>query len=261
SRGKSSKKSSNTPVLVGSVIGLLAVVAVVLVFVMGDDKPADQGPVAAANGDEVSGPAAADPAAPGTPDPDPATSAGEEPIASPTEATTEPEAGEPAPAAATETGDTPKASAEPKEAPAEESEVFDPKTLDPLPIPEWVSEEEQTQIADYLTTVRDGGLRGSRAKAKLEALGAKSIAPIVNQLRELDYTDSDDSMFAYELNQLLRQMAAGVVNAGFRVQEYGAEIPIKDANFNAKTVKAWRRFNEKYGTPEALADLVKKRSK
>lgn len=133
---------------------------------------------------------------------------------------------------------------------ASHEDVFKPsEVLEPLPWPDFVTEEERAEITEALGSLKDGGLQSTRAKTRLEEFDGKSLIAIANYLGTLNYFDSEDTMVAYELNRLLGAMSAGI-NAGFRSQELGDEIPLEDADWNGKTVNTWRKFALAYGSDE-----------
>jgi hypothetical protein len=89
-------------------------------------------------------------------------------------------------------------------------------------------------------------------------MGHKALAGIINKLREVDYTDSDDSQRAYELNALLGRITLGK-NAGFKPVEAGEEIPLEIADHNARTAKTWQGLLTQYPTPDAFAKYLAER--
>jgi hypothetical protein len=254
------KKKGNPALLIG---GVVVVVAVIVGFLMsGGDAPnepqdtqtaqANQnaqgntqaaGQSTGANANESSSqPSEAAPAE-ATP------VANEEPKEEATPATTEPTPAE--------------EKAAPKAAPAKteltsRGDVYDPKTLDPLEYPAEVDAALQSEIAELLQDLADGGVSGIRAKGRLEEIGWPALFGIINYLRTIDYFDSDASMTAYELNRLLEAMAVGI-NVGYRPPQIGEEQPLEDVDWNAKTVKAWIRLPTKYPTPEDFARLRQNR--
>ncbi len=138
-------------------------------------------------------------------------------------------------------------------------QVFDPKTLDELPLAEDVTEEEKTQMAEWIATADDGGLQWTRVKDDLAGMKYKAIAPIVNRLRTIDYFNRSDSMMAYELNQLLTNMLEGL-NAGFEAVTLGEEpVEPKQADHNAKTVRVWQKAAQMYGSEEKFNEFLKQK--
>ena len=86
-----------------------------------------------------------------------------------------------------------------------------------------------------------------------------SLAGIINELREINYLDSEDAMYAYELHKLLSMIGAGKYNASFKTCLPGEDIPLEKAHWNARTIKVWRQFYEKFKDPEALAGIGAKK--
>jgi hypothetical protein len=160
--------------------------------------------------------------------------------------------------------ETPKAEP-PKPATAQASEPppagpFDPKTLEELPWPEFVTQEERDNIGALMTRMREtSGAPATRARKELETVGPKVLVGIANALREIDYHDCDQVMFGYELNQLLRAVTGR--NAGYRACALGSVVPDKDAEWNARTVKVWYDFAKANSDPAAFAKLVEEREK
>jgi hypothetical protein len=227
----------------------------VLVFALGggddgttpDDATANAGEQA---GKQETAPAAADPVPTKGGDPVEAAADPVEAATDPVEAAATDAAADPAP---------PKPDPKPAKTFESRNDVYNPKTdLEPVDWPDYVTEAERTEILSMLGDVQDGGLPGSRAKTKLEELSHKSLAGIINALRQIDYFDSWESMYAYELNRLLEAMTVGI-NVGFKPTNLDEEIPFEIVDWNAKTAKAWHRLLEKYPTPEDFARLRKSR--
>lgn len=141
------------------------------------------------------------------------------------------------------------------------SEVFDPMTeTEPAPWPDYVTEEERAEIESLIADVARGGRASFAAKTKLEEYGHKALAAMVNRLREVNYTDSFDTMFAYEMNKMLERVTV-TINAGFQDVVLGEEVDLRIAHWNASTVKAWLRLCDRYPTKEDWDRLMKSRAR
>ena len=136
-------------------------------------------------------------------------------------------------------------------------EVFDPKTLTPVAWPEAVTAEQQKQVQGLLDDIEGGGKPGIGAKKELEELGWVGFAGIVNRLREIDYKDPEQSMFAFELNKILENITI-TLNTGFATVNAGEDIDPRKVDFNAKTAKAWQGLTTRFPTPESLEEHRKK---
>ncbi len=146
--------------------------------------------------------------------------------------------------------------------PTTPEEVYDPKAeLQPVEWPDSVTEDEIKQIEQLCKDVVDGGLAGSRATPKLEAMGYKSLPGIVNAMRELNYLDSDDTMTGFVFSKLLRQMTMDGYQVPFVPVDLGEDVPLKTAHQNALTVKDWRRFAERRNSEESWNEYLEKMKK
>ena len=88
-----------------------------------------------------------------------------------------------------------------------------------------------------------GGRAHIQSKQTLRELGYPALFAIVGRLRELDYKDTEQALFGFELNQLLEQLTCGL-NARYATVEWGEKIDPAKAQWNAKTVMAWAQVIE-----------------
>jgi len=140
------------------------------------------------------------------------------------------------------------------------ADVFDPRTLEPLQYPDYVDEAQRKEIDSLCEDLRNGGITGRRAKAKLEEIGHAAIVGVVNEYQKVDFKNPDQAMYAFELNKFLTSaFGAGVISADYKMTQAGEPIPLETADWNAKTVNAWRRFWEKNSDKEVWEKLVKDR--
>jgi hypothetical protein len=257
SRRPRAHRKQGRGVMIGSAIGVVAVVIVAVVFLLqGDDDPNTTNVVKA--GVEDSGKTAPEPKAAEAPKPasvDPALPVADSGLQETADEVAEAAAGKSAPAPAPK-----KPEPKPKEITSPD-QVFNPmKELQPLDWPEYVTEEERAHIQDLLNEVKEGGLAGKRARDELEKLGHKGLVGIINTLREFNYLDSTESMSAYELNRMLERMTKGL-NIGFRVVNIGEEVPLETAQWNAKTVEVWQGLPRRYRTPQEWDEFLASRPK
>ena len=140
--------------------------------------------------------------------------------------------------------------------------AFDPRReLKPLPRPDHVLPREHLKLVALVASLRGGGADAEAAKKKLLEAGNRGLGPIINQLRLLDYREADDTRLGEQLNRLLTELSGGVINAGYRPCGPGETVKPEDAVWNAKTLKAWYRFYEKYSDGDALERLVRARKR
>lgn len=150
---------------------------------------------------------------------------------------------------------------EPKpDQPLTAADVFDPRTLEPLAYPADLDDALRQEIESLCADVRHGGRSGIKAKARLEEIGHPAIVGVVNAYSKIDFKDPDQAMYAFELNKLLTNaFGAGVISTNFKQTQMGDPIPLETADWNAQTVKAWRRFWEMNSDKDKWENLVKAR--
>lgn len=261
---RDTKKKKNGALVWGS-IGLLAVIIVVLIFVLqgnGDDG-ASKSDTAKAAGEaetktDAAGAAAAEPAVaaeapPANAAPGEAVKADAEPTdaAAVTKAKDKEKEKDPAPAKPS-----------PRELKGPE-DVFDPmKELQPVAWPEYVTDEDKAMVSQLIDDVEAGGTPGIKAKAALEKMGHKALAGVINKLREINYKDAWESQTAYELNKLLGTITMGR-NVGFKAVDPAEDVSLENADWNAKTAKAWQGLltMKDFATKEAFDSYIAERSK
>lgn len=279
-------KKGNPAVLWGSIAALVAIAVVVVVFVLngGDkDQPAGSNETAknmAAGAGETGGTGATGgPSATGGTGTGGAESAkpaagGATGNAAAAAGTTEPEVQKPTgePAGGSDNAKTSK----PPEKPAADatanteaaavtktispSEVFNPATLEPLAFPDYVDAAIRTEVEQLCADVRNGGRAGRNAKRRLEEIGHPALVGVINSYQKIDFTDPNQALYAFEMNKLLTDaFGAGVVSTNFKVTLAGETIPPETADWNAKTVNAWRRFWEMYPEKEKWEAMIAKR--
>ena len=114
------------------------------------------------------------------------------------------------------------------------------KTTQPIEVPASITEEEQTKVKELLQKAKDagGGARTGRALREIEKMGYPGLVLLVNELREIDYKDTDSSMFGMQLNQTLTNITLGV-NTGYVAIEIGVPMDPRKAQWNARTVQQW----------------------
>jgi hypothetical protein len=279
------KKSSAMPLLLGSV-GLVAAVVVVVVMMMrGDDPKKDE--TAKADGAAMAAQKPADKPAENTaekpaekpaetPTEKPADAAGtaapaakpdapaaEKPAAAPAAT---PEAGKPADAS-TPPAETPPADpSRPKQAYetikgiASMADVTDPKTYPEVVWPASIDDTMKAQIRSLCDDVKNGGRPGIKAKPKLLELGHSALFGIVEALRTIDYKSESGNEHAFEFHKLLEEMTAGM-GTGFAQVAVGEEIDPRKAEFNTRTVKAWRNMLDKFPDEESFKKEISAKKK
>lgn len=273
-------KKGNPAVLWGSVAALVAVAVVVVVFVMsggGKDQPAGSNETAknmAAGAGETGGAGAPGDTGTGGAETAKPEAGGASGNAAAAAGSTEPEVPKPTgePAGGGEHAKTSK----PPEKPAADatantepaavtksispSEVFNPATLEPLAFPDYVDAAIRTEVEQLCADVRNGGRAGRNAKRRLEEIGHPALVGVINSYQKIDFTDPNQALYAFEMNKLLTDaFGAGVVSTNFKVTLAGEAIPPETADWNAKTVNAWRRFWEMYPEKEKWEAMIAKR--
>jgi hypothetical protein len=239
------------------------VIAVVAVVFMTSGKKETPGTANAASKEPAAAPAAATP--PATPPP----------AATPPAAADKP-ADKPAaaPAPAAPAAATPPAVPEPDADPnrpkrpwetikgiTSMEQVTDPKTYPEVVWPAGTDDTVKAQIRALCDDVKNGGRAGIRAKEPLIKHDYLSLFGIVEKLRDLDYKSNDESMTAFEFNKLLEQITFEI-NARFEPVEANETLHPKKAEWNTRTVKAWRALLDKF--PDATTfnkDRAERRKK
>ena len=274
-RGEAAPKKNQMPLLLGA--GGVVVLGVVVFLLMGGDEKPKATPAAQ--------PAAA--AAEAVPKPEAAAATAQSaPAATPTPVATKPAESAPTPAAAAtpvakveETKPAAETVTEAAKPAAEEKkpepkvsadnwmnskatsmdQVFDPKKeTEDVVWAAYISDADKAEIMGQLDIIRDGGVKSAGAKTKLEKMGHKATFGIISRLREIDYKDSFDAMYGWELNKVLETITGGM-NVGYAPVLVGEDMDPRKADWNARTAKAWLDLPKKFDTEEAFDEMVKKR--
>lgn len=282
------KKKDNMPMILGGV-GLVAIVIVVAVVMMNkDDKKADETANKPTNTADATAndatandataskagetkqpqapktPAATDtpdegsqPAVGGTPDD------GKKPEATTPEATT-PAAATPVEPPPAPIDDDPNVKKErwqkQKNPPQSMSEV---KTaIELFGEVKWPSSIDAAKKAEIMSLVenldKDGGLPSIRAKASLVKEGYAGLFGILEALSKLDYRQTSDGAFGFELNKAIEEITGGL-NAGYAAVQADEQMHPAKAYWNTQTVNAWMRTFAKW--PDEAALTANKRSR
>jgi hypothetical protein len=134
------------------------------------------------------------------------------------------------------------------------------KITQPIEMPP-MTDQEKTRIAELLQQAKDGGgaAKTGRALHALEKMGYPALVAIVNQLREIDYKDTDQAMFGMQLNASLQTMTLGI-NTGYVAIEPGEAMDPRKAQFNAMTVPEWQRgVKQFWPNKEKFDEYIKNR--
>ncbi len=273
SRREPAGRGGNKGVMIGSAIGLVAIVIVGIVILMkqgGGDQPAKTD---TANS-EAAKPDAANPDAGKT---DAAKTDAGDTGEHAADATDQPSATTPS-ESAPESTDTKAAEASAKTAetappkdqtpPADgakitsKDQLFDPKTeTQPLEYPPEVTAEQRAHIEQLVQTAMDGSGASPRAMNELADIGYYGLYGLVNGLRQIDYTDSFQSMTAFAINKKLEEMTYGLA-VDYRPPQVGEDQPLDDVNYDAKTVGVWiDTIRNKLPTKEAFDKWIETRKK
>jgi hypothetical protein len=141
-------------------------------------------------------------------------------------------------------------------------EVVDPKkTTTPLEYPATVTDEQKAKMGELLQKAKDGqgGASTNRALKELRKMGLPALFFLANQLREINYKDADDSMWAFQLNQSMQEILMGV-NVGYAAVEIGESIDPRKAQWNSMTVKNWHdAIKSRWDTQEKFDTFIKNR--
>jgi hypothetical protein len=135
------------------------------------------------------------------------------------------------------------------------------KSTQPLEFPASITEEEKTKLVGLLEKAKDGagGARTGRALREMEKMGYPAIIFLINQLREIDYKNTDDSFWGLQLNMSLQNITMGI-NAGYVAVELGDEMDPRKAQWNAMTVQQWiNQIKVHWPTREKFDEFITKR--
>jgi hypothetical protein len=139
-------------------------------------------------------------------------------------------------------------------------EVFDSRTLPPLEFNADVEQSVRDEITSLCDDLRNGGMAGRKAKKRLEELGHPAMVGVINAYAAIDFKNPDQAMYAFEMNKLLTNaFGAGTISVNFKPTQAGEPIPLETADWNAKTVNAWRRFWDMHKDKEVWERMLKKR--
>ena len=134
--------------------------------------------------------------------------------------------------------------------------------VEELAWPEDVEEDERKEILDLVTIAfEDDAYQGMKATRKLEGMGRKAFAAIVNQLRPIDYTNLEQHNAAFTLHKCLEKITMGI-NGGYNNCE--GRTPIQEeAWYNASLVGAWSGFwdRREHGDPDNWNEFIALRLK
>jgi hypothetical protein len=141
------------------------------------------------------------------------------------------------------------------------AEVVDPKKeCDALEIPDSVTAEEKTKMEELMKKAKDGsGARADRALRELEKMGYPAMLVIINQLREIDYKNTDAALWGMRLNTTLMNITMGV-HVGYAAVDLGEEMDPRKAQWNAKTVREWvNAVKAQWPTRDKFDEFITKR--
>src|SRR5262249_14341911 len=105
------------------------------------------------------------------------------------------------------------------------AEVLDPKKVtQALEYPPEVTEDDKKKLASLYQDAKDGGggARTGRALKEIGKMGVGGLYYLINQLREIDYKNYDDVVWAGQINLALLELTLGV-NTGFVPVEAGPD--------------------------------------
>jgi hypothetical protein len=124
------------------------------------------------------------------------------------------------------------------------ADVLDPKKVtQPLDFPPEVSDDDKKKLASLYQEAKDGG-GGARSVKLLKEIGKMGVGGLyhlINQLREIDYKNYDDVVWAEQINMQLLELTMGV-NTGFVPVEAGPDpnkLDPRIAQWDALTVEKW----------------------
>jgi hypothetical protein len=141
------------------------------------------------------------------------------------------------------------------------AEVIDvKKTTEPLAVPDSITADEKTKLAELLKKAKEGsGAKSDRALREAEKMGFPALILIVNELREIDYKNTDAAVWGMRLNATLQNITMGV-HTGYATVDLGEEMDPRKASWNAKTVKGWiDGVNAQWQTRDKFDDYITKR--
>ncbi|HZN38360.1 MAG TPA: hypothetical protein VFD82_06130 [Planctomycetota bacterium] len=141
------------------------------------------------------------------------------------------------------------------------AEVVDPKKeSEPLEIPDSVTAEEKAKMEELMKKAKDGaGAKADRALREFEKMGYPALLFIINQLREIDYKNTDAALWGMRLNTTLMNITMGV-HTGYVAVDLGEEMDPRKAQWNAKTVREWvNAVKKEWPTREKFDEFITKR--
>lgn len=141
------------------------------------------------------------------------------------------------------------------------AEVIDPKKeTEPIELPESITAEERAKMEELMKKAKDGsGAKSDRALREMERMGYPALIFIINQLREIDYKNSDAALWGMRLNTTLQNITMGV-HTGYAAVDIGEEMDPRKAQWNAKTVREWiQAVKVQWPTREKFDEYITKR--
>jgi hypothetical protein len=135
------------------------------------------------------------------------------------------------------------------------------KTTQPLEYPATVTDDDKKKMADLFQKAKDGGggARTGRAFGELAKMGHPALFFLVNQLRDINYKNADDSMFGYQINMTLQEITMGI-NTGYVPVTVDEQIDPRKAQWNATTVDKWiQGVKIQWPTKEKFDEYIKNR--
>ena len=142
------------------------------------------------------------------------------------------------------------------------ADVVDPKKeTEPIEMPDSITAEEKAKMTELFEKAKSGGggAKTGRALKALEQMGYPALVFLINQLREIDYKNSDAALWGMQLNTTLQNITMGV-HTGYAAVDIGEEMDPRKAQWNAKTVQQWvQAIKVQWPTREKFDDYITKR--
>ena len=142
------------------------------------------------------------------------------------------------------------------------AEIYNPsKELEPLAWPDDISSDDKQKAMDALAKYDAQGLPWIRAKKMLvNDLPYPGAFATVEKLRSLDYTTNKAQFGAFELVKLMKDLSGGKPTP-YRAVARDGEVSVADADWNAKTVRAWHSTLKRITSKSEFTEFVEKKSK
>ncbi|MHC4077696.1 MAG: zinc ribbon domain-containing protein [Planctomycetota bacterium] len=127
-------------------------------------------------------------------------------------------------------------------------DVFDPSTLAKVPWSDAVKEDRRKELDELVATAMESGLPGIRAQRKLEDIGWAALVPLTNKILTFDYKTTKGNNDAFMLGAIVERITGW--DPQLAVMTEGDKIEPKIAHDNAVGIYQLHIKMTKYWTTE-----------